>query len=361
MKQLLAHRNCSKRRKNNGRDFRRLSSILDASNGAVACQIMDAVLFAQTTGRSKVPMRRVRWSARSDYEILENLKVLQNALIAAGSRKQVPVEDLLKGTFQAVYAWMSWLRCYVREVMGQDSGRGSQEGRDRGQQVGPLAPIGYDAKTRRRQSILGAQVGVKAKGPYQNEKRRRNRVLATKQKKGKEESRRGAKVTGEIDRNVARKKVPPLTGTAVKGHHQRNINLTGTKERKLIARAQHIIRIASERTTHHNFTAIQSVSSTENLNEKKEQEHAGDVLVCGLQEQPGPQPVAEIIGDEAFSGNRPLSAFLSKIWNSSEEDELERAWSDTKARLCQEWARTEGVKWEKRISGVLARIALREN
>lgn len=51
----------------------RLSKVEDTCNGAVACQLLDA-LHPNT-----VPMQKVDFNARDEYQMIANYKVLQDA------------------------------------------------------------------------------------------------------------------------------------------------------------------------------------------------------------------------------------------------------------------------------------------
>lgn len=50
-----------------------LAKIEDTASGAVACQMTEMIF------PGSIPMSRVNWEARSDYEFVQNYKLLQNA------------------------------------------------------------------------------------------------------------------------------------------------------------------------------------------------------------------------------------------------------------------------------------------
>lgn len=50
-----------------------LTKIEETASGAVACQMTEMIF------PGSIPMSRVNWEARSDYEFVQNYKLLQNA------------------------------------------------------------------------------------------------------------------------------------------------------------------------------------------------------------------------------------------------------------------------------------------
>jgi RP/EB family microtubule-associated protein len=50
-----------------------LTKIEETATGAVACQMTEMIF------PGSIPMARVNWEARSDYEFVQNYKLLQNA------------------------------------------------------------------------------------------------------------------------------------------------------------------------------------------------------------------------------------------------------------------------------------------
>ena len=67
-----------------------LTKIEQCGTGAVYCQIMDK-LYPGTFNFSAV-----KWNAKSDYEYMDNYKVLNNAFIKNGVKKNLEVDKLVK-------------------------------------------------------------------------------------------------------------------------------------------------------------------------------------------------------------------------------------------------------------------------
>mmetsp|Transcript_14948 Transcript_14948/g.23493 ORF Transcript_14948/g.23493 Transcript_14948/m.23493 type:complete len:338 (+) Transcript_14948:62-1075(+) len=82
----------------------KLSKIEETASGAVACQVMDA-LFP-----NNVPMQKVNWGARTDYEFVANYKVLQSVFQKLKVDKSVEVDRLIRARYQDNLEFMQWLR-----------------------------------------------------------------------------------------------------------------------------------------------------------------------------------------------------------------------------------------------------------
>jgi len=92
-------------------DFKKIE---ETANGAAACQVLD-VMFKGT-----VPMKKVNWGARSDYEFVKNYKVLQSVFNKHKIEKHVDVEKLIRGKYQDNLEWMQWLKSFYESNMGDD-------------------------------------------------------------------------------------------------------------------------------------------------------------------------------------------------------------------------------------------------
>lgn len=69
--------------------------IEDLGSGAVYCQLLDAA-FGQ-----RVPMQKVNWKAKFEYEFIANLKVFQTTLERLGITKKIDVHILTKYRFKS--------------------------------------------------------------------------------------------------------------------------------------------------------------------------------------------------------------------------------------------------------------------
>ncbi|CAK9063956.1 Microtubule-associated protein RP/EB family member 1B (APC-binding protein EB1B) (End-binding protein 1) (AtEB1) (End-binding protein 1B) (AtEB1B) (Protein ATEB1 homolog 2) (ATEB1H2) [Durusdinium trenchii] len=90
----------------------RLAKIEETATGAVACQVMDA-LFP-----GNVAMSKVNWGAKTDYEYVQNYKVLQQAFVKLKVDKQVEVDRLIRARYQDNLEFMQWLRAFYEQNEG---------------------------------------------------------------------------------------------------------------------------------------------------------------------------------------------------------------------------------------------------
>ena len=81
-----------------------LSKVEQTASGAVACQLLDRIY------PGKVPLSKVNWDAKLDYEFLANYKVLQNAFTKLKIDKQLPVERLVRAKYQDNLEFMQWFK-----------------------------------------------------------------------------------------------------------------------------------------------------------------------------------------------------------------------------------------------------------
>lgn len=93
-------------------DFKKVE---ETANGASACQVLD-IMF-----KGKVPMRKVNWGAKNDYDMVKNYKIIQSVFNKQKIQKHVEVEKLVRGKYQDNLEWMQWLKSFFEHNTSSDA------------------------------------------------------------------------------------------------------------------------------------------------------------------------------------------------------------------------------------------------
>ena len=84
-----------------------LTKIEETCSGAIACQLCDALYGPESR---KVPMHKVKWDCKADFEYTQNYKILQDVFQKVGVNKVIPVAQLIRGKYQDNLEFMQWFK-----------------------------------------------------------------------------------------------------------------------------------------------------------------------------------------------------------------------------------------------------------
>lgn len=87
-----------------------LTKIEQTASGAVACQLVDFIF------PGSVPMKRVNWEAKSDFQFIENYKILQAAFSKNRVQKIIDVDRLIRAKYQDNLEFCQWLKAFYEHI-----------------------------------------------------------------------------------------------------------------------------------------------------------------------------------------------------------------------------------------------------
>ncbi|KAJ4482581.1 calponin homology domain-containing protein [Lentinula aciculospora] len=87
------------------------TKIEQCGTGAAYCQIIDSIY-------GDLPMSRVKFGAKHEYEFIANFKVMQNVFKAKKIDKPIPVERLVKCKMQDNLEFLQWIRRFWEQNYG---------------------------------------------------------------------------------------------------------------------------------------------------------------------------------------------------------------------------------------------------
>jgi RP/EB family microtubule-associated protein len=82
------------------------SKIEQSATGAMACQLTSLIF------PGSIPMSRVQWDGKADYEFVANYKLLQNAFAKHKVQRYVDVTKLIRGKYQDNLEFCQWLKAF---------------------------------------------------------------------------------------------------------------------------------------------------------------------------------------------------------------------------------------------------------
>jgi RP/EB family microtubule-associated protein len=83
-----------------------LKKIEETAPGAIACQLTELIF------PGSIPLAKVSWEARTDYEFIQNYKLLQVAFTKKSVQRYVDVDKLIRAKYQDNLEFCQWLKAF---------------------------------------------------------------------------------------------------------------------------------------------------------------------------------------------------------------------------------------------------------
>jgi RP/EB family microtubule-associated protein len=93
----------------------RINKVEETASGAVACQLLD-IMYPNV-----VPMNKVDWNAKKDFEFLANYKILQTCFTKLHIDRHIDVDRLITAKYMDNLEFMQWFKRYF-ELQVADKG-----------------------------------------------------------------------------------------------------------------------------------------------------------------------------------------------------------------------------------------------
>jgi len=131
------------------------TKIEQCGTGAAYCQVIDSIY-------GDVPMSRVKFAAKHEYESLANFKIMQNVFKAKKLDKPIPVDKLVKCKMQDNLEFLQWMkRFWDQNYAGQTYDAVARRKGQGGEAPATIAPVGPSTS---RSASANLHTGVAPRG-----------------------------------------------------------------------------------------------------------------------------------------------------------------------------------------------------